>query len=244
MAGHSKWANIKHKKSKTDAQRGKLFTKIGRQIAVAVKEGGSDPETNSKLRDAIANARAANMPNDNIIRSIKRAAGELGNVTYEEITYEGYGPNGVAVIVQVLTDNRNRTAGEMRYIFDRSGGSLGATGCVSWMFDRKGLILIEDSEDIDEEELMMQALEVGAEDIELEDGLFEILTDPADFSQVREGLEKSGYKIASAEVAMLPQNYVQLTGEQYEQALSLFEKLEDHDDVQNVYHNLELNEQE
>ena len=244
MAGHSKWANIKHKKSKIDAQRGKLFTKIGRQIAVAVKEGGSDPETNSKLRDAIANARAANMPNDNIIRSIKRAAGELGNVTYEEITYEGYGPNGVAVIVQVLTDNRNRTAGEMRYIFERSGGSLGATGCVSWMFDRKGLILIEDSEDIDEEELMMQALEVGAEDIELEDGLFEILTDPADFSQVREGLEKSGYKIASAEVAMLPQNYVQLTGEQYEQALSLFEKLEDHDDVQNVYHNLELNEQE
>ena len=204
MAGHSKWANIKHKKSKTDAQRGKLFTKIGRQIAVAVKEGGSDPETNPRLRDAIANARAANMPNDNIIRSIKRAAGELGNVTYEEITYEGYGPNGVAVIVQALTDNRNRTAGEMRYIFDRSGGSLGATGCVSWMFDRKGLILIENSEDIDEDELMMQALEAGAEDIELEDGLFEILTDPADFTQVREGLEKSGYKIASAEVAMLP----------------------------------------
>lgn len=244
MAGHSKWANIKHKKSKTDAQRGKLFTKIGRQIAVAVKEGGSDPETNPRLRDAIANARAANMPNDNIIRSIKRAAGELGNVTYEEITYEGYGPNGVAVIVQALTDNRNRTAGEMRYIFDRSGGSLGATGCVSWMFDRKGLIIIENSEDIDEDELMMQALEVGAEDIELEDGLFEILTDPADFTEVREGLEKSGYKIASAEVAMLPQNYVQLTGEQYDQALSLFEKLEDHDDVQNVYHNLELNEQE
>jgi len=244
MAGHSKWANIKHKKSKTDAQRGKLFTKIGRQIAVAVKEGGSDPETNTKLRDAIANARAANMPNDNIIRSIKRAAGELGNVTYEEITYEGYGPNGVAVIVQALTDNRNRTAGEMRYIFDRSGGSLGATGCVSWMFDRKGLILIENSEDIDEDELMMQALEAGAEDVELEDELFEILTDPADFTQVREELEKSGYKIASAEVAMLPQNYVQLTGEQYEQALSLFEKLEDHDDVQNVYHNLELNEKE
>lgn len=244
MAGHSKWANIKHKKSKTDAQRGKLFTKIGRQIAVAVKEGGSDPETNPRLRDAIANARAANMPNDNIIRSIKRAAGELGNVTYEEITYEGYGPNGVAVIVQALTDNRNRTAGEMRYIFDRSGGSLGATGCVSWMFDRKGLILIENTGDIDEDELMMQALEAGAEDVELEDGLFQILTDPADFTQVREGLEKSGYKIASAEVAMLPQNYVQLTGEQYDQALSLFEKLEDHDDVQNVYHNLELNEQE
>ncbi|MFY9177190.1 MAG: YebC/PmpR family DNA-binding transcriptional regulator [Caldicoprobacterales bacterium] len=242
MAGHSKWANIKHKKSKTDAQRGKIFTKIGRQIAVAVKEGGSDPETNPRLRDAIANARAANMPNDNIMRSIKRAAGELGNVIYEEITYEGYGPNGVAVIVQALTDNRNRTAGEMRYIFDRSGGSLGATGCVSWMFDRKGLIVIENSNDIDEDELMLQALEAGAEDIELEDELFEILTDPAEFTQVREGLEKNGYTIASAEVAMLPQNFVQLTGEQYEKALSLFEKLEDHDDVQNVYHNLELND--
>ena len=242
MAGHSKWANIKHKKSKTDAQRVKIFTKIGRQIAVAVKEGGSDPETNPRLRDAIANARAANMPNDNIMRSIKRAAGELGNVIYEEITYEGYGPNGVAVIVQALTDNRNRTAGEMRYIFDRSGGSLGATGCVSWMFDRKGLIVIENSNDIDEDELMLQALEAGAEDIELEDELFEILTDPAEFTQVREGLEKNGYTIASAEVAMLPQNFVQLTGEQYEKALSLFEKLEDHDDVQNVYHNLELND--
>jgi YebC/PmpR family DNA-binding regulatory protein len=242
VAGHSKWANIKHKKSKTDAQRGKIFTKIGRQIAVAVKEGGSDPETNPRLRDAIANARAANMPNDNIMRSIKRAAGELGNVIYEEITYEGYGPNGVAVIVQALTDNRNRTAGEMRYIFDRSGGSLGATGCVSWMFDRKGLIVIENSNDIDEDELMLQALEAGAEDIELEDELFEILTDPAEFTQVREGLEKNGYTIASAEVAMLPQNFVQLTGEQYEKALSLFEKLEDHDDVQNVYHNLELND--
>ncbi len=244
MAGHSKWANIKNKKSKTDAQRGKIFTKIGRQIAVAVKEGGSDPSTNAKLRDAIANAKAANMPNDNINRSIKRASGELGNVTYEEITYEGYGPNGVAVIVQALTDNRNRTAGEMRYIFDRSGGSLGATGCVAWMFDRKGLILIEDSDEIDEDDLMMQALEAGAEDIQLEDEIFEILTDPADFTQVRDQLENNGYTIASSEVAMLPQNFVKLEGEQYEQALSMFEKLEDHDDVQNVYHNLELNDQD
>ncbi len=244
MAGHSKWANIKNKKGKTDAQRGKIFTKIGRQIAVAVKEGGSDPSTNPRLRDAIANAKAANMPNDNINRSIKRASGELGNVVYEEITYEGYGPNGVAIIVQVLTDNRNRTAGEMRYIFDRSGGSLGATGCVSWMFDRKGLIVIENSEDIDEDELMMQVLEAGAEDIELEDGVFEILTDPTDFTHVRDELENSGYTIASSEVAMLPQNFVNLTGEQYEQALSMFEKLDDHDDVQSFYHNLELLDEE
>lgn len=242
MAGHSKWANIKNKKGKTDAERGKIFTKIGRQIAVAVKEGGSDPTTNARLRDAIASAKAANMPNDNINRSIKRASGELGNVTYEEITYEGYGPNGVAVIVQALTDNRNRTAGEMRYIFDRSGGSLGATGCVSWMFDRKGLIVIENSGEIDEDDLMMQALEAGAEDIQLEDEVFEILTDPADFTQVRDELENNDYTIASSEVAMLPQNSVELIGEQYEQALSMFDKLEDHDDVQNVYHNLELHD--
>ena len=244
MAGHSKWANTKNKKGKTDAQRGKLFTKIGRQIAVAVKEGGSDPTTNSRLRDAIANAKAANMPNDNINRSIKRASGELGNVNYEEITYEGYGPHGVAVIVQALTDNRNRTAGEMRYIFDRSEGSLGATGCVSWMFQRQGLIVIDKTEDIDEDDLMLHALEAGAEDIQLEDEVFEILTDPTEFTQVRDGLESAGYKIASSDVAMLPQNSVKLTGEQYQQALSLFEKLEDHDDVQNVYHNLEFIDEE
>lgn len=244
MAGHSKWSNIKNKKGKTDAQRGKLFTKIGRQIAVAVKEGGSDPTTNSRLRDAIANAKAANMPNDNINRSIKRASGELGNVNYEEITYEGYGPHGVAVIVQALTDNRNRTAGEMRYIFDRSEGSLGATGCVSWMFQRQGLIVIDKTEDIDEDDLMLHALEAGAEDIQLEDEVFEILTDPTEFTQVRDGLESAGYKIDSSDVAMLPQNSVKLTGEQYQQALSLFEKLEDHDDVQNVYHNLEFIDEE
>ncbi|HZJ83144.1 MAG TPA: YebC/PmpR family DNA-binding transcriptional regulator [Clostridia bacterium] len=244
MAGHSKWSNIKNKKGKTDAERGKIFTKMGRQIAVAVKEGGSDPETNARLRDAIANAKAANMPNDNITRSIKRASGELGNVTYEEITYEGYGPGGVAVIAQVLTDNRNRTAGEMRYIFDRSEGSLGATGCVSWMFDRKGLILIEDSEAIQEDELMMQALEAGAEDFNQEEEIFEILADPTDLSKVRQGLEEAGYTIASSEVAMIPQNYVELIGEQYEQALAMFDKLEDHDDVQNVYFNLEMNDEE
>ena len=184
------------------------------------------------------------MPNDNIIRSIKRASGELGNVTYEEVTYEGYGPNGVAIIVQALTDNRNRTAGEMRYVFDRSGGSLGATGCVSWMFDRKGLIVIEDTQEVNEDDLMMCALEAGAEDIELEDGVFEILTDPSDFTVVREELEGSGYTIASSEVIMIPQNYVELVGEDYDKALSVFEKLEDHDDVQNVYHNLKLHDEE
>ncbi|HZJ58485.1 MAG TPA: YebC/PmpR family DNA-binding transcriptional regulator [Clostridia bacterium] len=244
MAGHSKWANIKNKKGKTDAERGKIFTKIGRQIAVAVKEGGSDPESNARLRDAIASAKAANMPNDNINRSIKRASGELGNVTYEEVTYEGYGPSGVAIIVQALTDNRNRTAGEMRYIFDRSGGSLGATGCVSWMFDRKGLIVIEDNQEVDEDDLMLSVLEAGGEDIELEDGIFEILTDPSVCTAVREGLEGDAYNIASSEVVMIPQNFVELVGDEYHGALSIFERLEDHDDVQNVYHNLRLQDEE
>ena len=238
MAGHSKWSNIKNKKGRTDAERGKIFTKIGRQIAVAVKEGGSDPETNPRLRDAIATAKAANMPNDNINRSIKRASGDLGNVTYEEVTYEGYGPGGVAVIVDALTDNRNRTAGEMRYIFDRNGGNLGATGCVSWMFDRKGILVIEESQETDEEDLMLQALEYGAEDMELDDGIFEILMNPADFSDVRKGLEEAGYTIASGEVAMIPQNLVDLSDKEYEEALGMFEKLEDHDDVQKVYFNL------
>jgi len=242
MAGHSKWANIKHKKEKTDAQKGKIFTKIGREIAVAVKEGGSDPNVNSRLKDVIAKAKAANMPNDTIIRSIKKAAGELDNVNYEEITYEGYGPNGVAIIVQALSDNRNRTASEMRYIFDRNGGSLGATGCVSWMFDRKGLIVIEKSESINEEELMMQALEAGAEDMRDEDDVYEILVDPSQFAQVRDSLEQAGYSFISAEVAMIPQNYVNLNEEQSEQVISLIDKLEEHDDVQNVYHNLAIND--
>ena len=166
MSGHSKWANIKHKKEKTDAVRGKVFTKLGREIAVAVKEGGSDPEANARLRDVIAKAKANNMPNDTIDRSIKKASGELGNVNYEEITYEGYGPDGVAIIVQALSDNRNRTASEMRYIFDRGNGSLGATGCVAWMFDRKGQIVIEKQDGVDEDALMMQALEAGAEDMQ------------------------------------------------------------------------------
>lgn len=240
MAGHSKWSNIKHKKEKTDAQRGKIFTKLGREIAVAVKEGGSDPESNSRLRDAIAKARAANMPNDNIQRSIKRASGELGSVTYDEVVYEGYGPNGVAVIVEALTDNRNRTASEIRHIFDRSGGSLGATGCVAWMFDRKGVIIVENNDDLDEEALIMDALEAGAEDVEDSDEIIEIFTDPSSFSSVRDALEEGGYKFLSAGVEMVAQNTVKLSQEEAASVEVMIEKLEDNDDAQNVFHNLEI----
>ncbi len=240
MAGHSKWSNIKHKKEKTDAQRGKIFTKLGREIAVAVKEGGSDPESNSRLRDAIAKARAANMPNDNIQRSIKRASGELGSVTYDEVIYEGYGPNGVAVIVEALTDNRNRTASEIRHIFDRSGGSLGATGCVAWMFDRKGVIIVENNDDLDEEALIMDALEAGAEDVEDSDEIIEIFTDPSSFSSVRDALEEGGYKFLSAGVEMVAQNTVKLSQEEAASVEAMIEKLEDNDDAQNVFHNLEI----
>lgn len=239
MAGHSKWSNIKHKKEKTDAQRGKIFTKIGREIAVAVKEGGSDPANNTKLRDIIAKAKAANMPNDTINRSIKKASGELGSVNYEEIVYEGYGPSGVAIIVEGLTDNRNRTAGEMRHIFDRCGGSLGATGCVSWMFDRKGILIIEKNSSVDEEELMMQALDAGAEDVIDNGDVFEVQTDPSNFSAVRDALENSGYSFLSANIEMVPQNTVTLSEEQAEPVMNLIERLEDNDDVQNIYHNLE-----
>lgn len=242
MSGHSKWANIKHKKEKTDAARGKVFTKIGREIAVAVKEGGSDPAGNARLRDVIAKAKAANMPNDTIDRSIKKAAGELGNVNYEEITYEGYGPDGVAIIVLALSDNRNRTASEMRYIFDRGNGSLGATGCVAWMFDRKGQIVIEKGENIEEDTLMMQALELGAEDMQALDDVYEILCAPPDFAAMRDGLAEAGYAFLSAEVALIPQNTVALTEKKAQAILNLVEKLEDNDDVQSVYHNLEIAE--
>jgi len=238
MAGHSKWANIKHKKEKSDAQKGKLFTKLGREIAVAVKEGGSNPDANPRLRDAIAKAKAGNMPNENIMRIIKKAAGELETVNYEEVVYEGYGPNGVAIIVEALTDNRNRTASDIRHIFERHGGNLGATGCVSWMFDRKGLLVIEKGDNVDEEKLMLEALNAGAEDISDEDDVFEIITAPADFSSVREQLEKAGYSFVTAEIAMIPQNYVEVNEEVSSKVMNLIEKLEDHDDVQNVFTNL------
>ncbi|NMA95477.1 MAG: YebC/PmpR family DNA-binding transcriptional regulator [Clostridiales bacterium] len=240
MAGHSKWSNIKRKKAKTDAQRGKIFTKLGREISVAVKEGGSDPELNPRLKDAIAKAKAENMPNDNIERSIKRASGELGTVHYDEITYEGYGPNGVAIIVEVLSDNRNRTAGEMRYIFDRGGGSLGASGCVAWMFERKGVLVIEDTNGVDEDELFMCALDAGAEDVIQEDGAFEILTLTSDFTEVRTHLEENKYTFVSADIEMLPKNLVELGNEDAQKVLALIDQLEDNDDVQKVYHNLNL----
>lgn len=245
MSGHSKWANIKNKKEKTDSQRGKIFTKIGREIAIAVKEGGGDPANNSKLRDVIAKAKANNMPNDNITRSIKKAAGELGSINYESGTYEGYGPGGMAVIVEVLTDNRNRTAAEIRHIFDKYGAGMGNSGCVGWMFERKGHIVIERSAKIDEEELMMAALDAGADDFNAQDDCFEIFTAPSDFSVVREALEAAGYSFLSAEQDMIPSNTVDISDEEtigkIEKMLDMFD---DNDDVQEVFHNANLPEEE
>lgn len=240
MSGHSKWANIKHKKGKADAQKGKLFTKLGREIAVCVKMGGPDPETNSKLRDVIAKAKAANMPNDSITRSLKKASGEGDQTNYEEITYEGYGPGGVAVIVEATTDNRNRTAGDVRHFFDKFGGNLGTLGCVSFMFDKKGVILIEKDDGIDEDGLMMEVIECGADDFSAQDEYFEILTSPEKFSDVREELEKKGYTFMSAEVEMVPQTMARLEDEkQIEQMERLIDNLEDLDDVTNVFYNWE-----
>lgn len=239
MSGHSKWANIKNKKEKTDAQKGRIFTKIGREIAIAVKEGGGgDPVNNSKLRDVIAKAKAANMPNDNINRSIKKAIGDANAANYEEITYEGYGPGNIAVIVDVLTDNRNRIAAEMRHIFDKSGGNMGNSGSVSWMFDKKGQIIIERTALMDEDEVMMQALDAGAEDFIANDDSFEVYTAPNDFSAVREALEPNGYTFLTAEVNMIPQNTTEITdAETIEKIERFLERLDDNDDVQEVYHN-------
>lgn len=244
MSGHSKWATIKRKKEKTDAAKGKVFTKIVRELAVAVKEGGGpDPNMNPRLRDTIAKAKASNMPNDNIDRAIKKASGELGNINYENITYEGYGVGGVAVIIDVLTDNKNRTAAEVRHALSKNGGSLGTTGCVAWMFDAKGVITVEADGKVDEEALMMTALEAGAEDFSAEEGIYEILTDPSDFSQVREALEEAGYRFLSAETDKIPQTTVQLTPEQQESVFAMLDMLDDNDDVQNVYHNAQLDEE-
>ena len=245
MSGHSKWANIKNKKAKTDAAKGKIFTKIGRELAVAVKSGGPDPAVNSKLADVIAKAKANNMPNDTITRSIKKAAGEGDGANYEELVYEGYGPAGVAVIVEILTDNRNRTAGEIRHIFDKAGGSMGATGCVSWMFDKKGVIIIENDGKIDEEALMMSALDAGAEDFAPVEDTFEITTAPDDFSAVRQALENEGYTFIEATNDMVPQNTVAVSGDDVLKKIYwMLDQFDDHDDVQNVYHNAELPEEE
>ncbi len=240
MSGHSKWNNIKNKKGKADAQRGKIFTKLGREILIAVKEGGPDPASNSKLRDVVAKCKANNMPNDNIERSIKKAAGDGNAANYEEIVYEGYGPNGVALIIEAMTDNRNRTAGEVRHILDKFGGNLGATGSVSWMFDKKGVIVIEKtSTNMTEDDLMMEAIEVGAENFEADDEFYEITTAPQDFSTVREALEAKGLEFLDAEVKMVPQNYIALEGDSAKKMGLIIDNLEDNDDVQNVWHNWE-----
>lgn len=245
MSGHSKWANIKRQKGEADAKKGKVFTKLGREIQIAVKVGGSaDPNTNSKLKDIIAKCKAANMPNDNIQRSIKKAAGDGDNANYEEITYEGYGPGGVAVICECTTDNRNRTAGDLRHYFDKFGGNLGQSGCVSFMFNKKGVIVIENDGKISEDDLMMEALEVGVEDFKADGDVFEILTDPGDFSAVREALENKGYEFLEAEVSMIPTTTTKLTDpEQIKFMDKLIENLEDLDDVSNVYHSWEQDEE-
>ena len=238
MSGHSKWNNIKRKKEKADGAKAKIFTKIGRELAVAVKEGGSaDPAANSRLRDAIAKAKAANVPNDNIDRIIKKAAGEGNNDNFENVTYEGYGPSGVAVIVEALTDNRNRTAADVRHAFDKFGGNLGTSGCVSFLFSEKGLIVIE-REGLDEDKVMEDALEAGASDFKADEDVFEIYTEPGDFSGVREDLENKGYEFVSAEVEMIPSTYTTLTDEDAANNMQrLLDALEDNDDVQNVWHN-------
>ena len=238
MSGHSKFANIKHKKEKNDAAKGKIFTVIGREIAVAVKEGGADPANNSRLRDVIAKAKANNVPNDTIDRGIKKASGELGSVNYEQNTYEGYGPAGVAIIVETLTDNKNRTAANVRAAFSKGGGNVGAQGCVSYMFDRKGQIIIDKEEcEMDPDELMMFALDAGAEDFSDEEDSYEVLTDPDSFSQVREAFEKEKIPMLDADVRMIPQNWITLKDEEDVKKMQrILDLLDDDDDVQAVYH--------
>lgn len=248
MSGHSKWANIKNKKEKTDSQRGKIFTKIGREIAIAVKAGGPDPANNSRLRDVIAKAKANNMPNDNISRSIKKAAGEGDGVNYTECTYEGYGPGGIAVIVEVVTDNTNRAAAEIRHAFDKSGGSMGQQGSVSWKFDKKGVIVVEKSSLIDEDELMNTALEAGCDDFQTLEDVYEIYTEPTEFSSVREALEQAGYAFISAEVSLIPKDTIDLTEPDKAEIVEKIEKMlarfDDNDDVQDIYHDAVLPEEE
>ena len=239
MSGHSKFANIKHKKEKNDAAKGKIFTRIGKEIMIAVKEGGSDPANNSKLRDVIAKAKANNMPNDTIDRSIKKAAGDSTASNYVSVTYEGYGPSGTAIIVEALTDNKNRTAANVRNAFTKGNGNVGTQGCVSFMFDKKGQIIIDKEEcTMDADELMMAALDAGADDFEEEEDGYEILTDPDSCGAVREALEALGVKMAQAEVTMIPQNYVSLTSEEdIKQMNRILDLLDDDDDVQEVWHN-------
>lgn len=239
MSGHSKWSSIKHKKAAVDAKRGKIFTKIIKEITVAARLGGGDIDSNARLRTAVAGAKAANMPGSNIEKAIKKGTGELPGVTYEEITYEGYGPGGVAVMIEVMTDNKNRTVSEMRYIFSKNGGNLGESGCVAWMFEKKGLILV-DGDKATEDDLLLTALEAGAEDMKIEDGMYEIMTTPDNFEKVRKVTEEKGIEMSVAEVSMIPNSTIKLEGKQAQRMLKLMETLEDHDDVQKVYANFDI----
>ena len=242
MSGHSKWHGIKHKKAKVDADKGRIFTKLIKEITVAARHGGGDPAGNSRLRTAIQAAKAANMPADNIERAIKKGTGELPGVSYEECVYEGYGPGGVAVMVEALTDNKNRTTSELRKVFSKSGGNLGESGCVAWLFAKKGLIQVEAAK-ADEEKLMSIVLEAGAEDMRRDESLFEVLTAPADFEKVRQAVAKAGIPLVSAEVTMVPQNTLRIEGKQAQQMLQLMEELEEHDDAQHVYANFDIPEE-
>jgi YebC/PmpR family DNA-binding regulatory protein len=243
MSGHNKWSTIKHKKGAADAKRGKLFSKLIKEITVAARMGGGDLEGNPRLRTAVNAARAANMPKDNIANAVKRGTGEIAGVSYEEIVYEGYGPGGVAVLLEVVTDNRNRTVSEVRHIFDKYNGSLGESGCVAWMFDKKGMIIIP-ANGLDEDEVMEAAIEAGASDVKKEDESYEISTEPGDFEAVRSAFEEKGWTIEEAEITMIPQTTVKLTGKQAEQMLKMMDLLDDHDDLQKVHANFDISEEE
>ncbi|MDI3280069.1 MAG: YebC/PmpR family DNA-binding transcriptional regulator [Bacillota bacterium] len=244
MSGHSKWANIKHRKEKADAERGRIFTKVAREITVAAREGGGDPSSNFRLRMAIEKAKSVNMPQENIQRAIKRGTGELTSEALESVVYEGYGPGGIAIMLDILTDNRNRTASDIRHLFTKYGGNLGESGCVAWMFSQKGLLLVDRSVEpgsrLSEDELLLWALEAGAEDVEVTPDSFEIVTDSAAFSAVKEALEKKGVKFAAAEITMLPHSTVPVAEKDVSSVMKLLNALEEHDDVQNVYTNAEL----
>ena len=243
MSGHNKWSTIKHKKGAADAKRGKVFSKIIKEITIAARMGGGDPEGNPRLRTVLTAARNANMPKDNIERAIKRGTGEIAGVTYEEITYEGYGPGGVAVLVEALTDNKNRTVAEIRHIFDKYNGNLGESGCVAWIFEKKGVIDIP-VQGLTEDQVMELALESGAQDVKLEDEMFEITTEIAEFETVRKAVEEQGWKIEDASITMIPQNSVKLDGKKAEQMLKMMDVLDDHEDLQNVYANFDISEEE
>jgi YebC/PmpR family DNA-binding regulatory protein len=240
MSGHSKWANIKHRKAAADAKKGKLFSNLSKEIIIAAKQGGGNPETNPRLRAAIERAREANMPKENIERAIKRGTGEIPGITYEEVVYEGYGPGGVAIMIEVVTDNKNRTASEIRRIFTKHGGNLGEAGCVSWIFEEKGSIFIDKKSIKDEEQLLSDALDAGAEDVRIDPDSVEIVTSPQDFSHVKNTLLEKGYEIINAEITKIPKNVVPIQGEDAEKLLKLMEELEDHDDVQKTYANFDI----